>query len=82
MPSQTLYSPKEKMKKILLPTDFSPHAKAALKVGEVLGKKFEAKIDCLHIFDSIVDIKELSQKDAQRFPELEKKVKAHTKQFA
>lgn len=63
------------MKKILFPTDFSAHAKAAQRASAVLAKRFEAQIDCLHVLDSIVDIKELSEEDAKRFPELDKKLK-------
>jgi nucleotide-binding universal stress UspA family protein len=39
-------------KKILVPLDFSDYSKAGLKYGISLAKKFNAKIDILHVFES------------------------------
>lgn len=39
------------MKRILVPTDFSPQAENALKVAAQLAKKYDSEIFLLHLLD-------------------------------
>jgi nucleotide-binding universal stress UspA family protein len=42
------------LRKILVPTDFSPHSTEALEYAVTLGKRFEAEITLLHVDEYIV----------------------------
>lgn len=44
------------MKKILVPTDFSPEAENALKVAAQIAKKFDSEIFLLHMLDLPLDL--------------------------
>jgi nucleotide-binding universal stress UspA family protein len=57
------------MKRILVPTDFSPLAENALKIAANLAKKHEAEIYLLHLLDLPLDLIDPTQGGSQDLPE-------------
>lgn len=57
------------MKRIVVPTDFSPLAESALKIAADLAKKHEAEIYLLHFLDLPLDLIDPTQGGDQNLPE-------------
>lgn len=57
------------MKRILVPTDFSPLAESALKIAANLAKKHNAEIYLLHLLDLPLDLIDPTQGGSQDLPE-------------
>ena len=57
------------MKRILVPTDFSPLAENALKIAANLARKHEAEIYLLHLLDLPLDLIDPTQGGSQDLPE-------------
>ncbi|WP_073097827.1 universal stress protein [Cyclobacterium lianum] len=57
------------MKKLLVPTDFSPHADAALDLAIRLAKKVEAEILIIHVVLTPVNWAKLSKEQEKLFPD-------------
>lgn len=72
-----------KLKKILIPTDFSEQSKSALKLAGFLSKKYQSKIDLIHIVPLSMYIGESMDKlglpfdmDKDLYPKIIKNAKA------
>ncbi|MCH8534197.1 MAG: universal stress protein [Flavobacteriaceae bacterium] len=57
------------MKKILVPTDFSPLAESALKIAAQIAKKHDGEIYLLHLLDLPLDLIDKSGGNSQNLPE-------------
>lgn len=57
------------MKRILVPTDFSPLAESALKIAANLARKHDAEIFLLHLLDLPLDLIDPTQGGSQDLPE-------------
>jgi nucleotide-binding universal stress UspA family protein len=68
------------MKRILIPTDFSPCAKNALQVGAMIAEATGAEILLLHILYSPIGLEKLPKKMAQ-YPEIKAAVNKTIKAF-